>query len=68
MQTIRDNIKTRQADRGWTVYRLAKVSGVSEATVRKFLSGQIDTTTERADAMLAALAQKRSKKRSNTGS
>lgn len=40
---------------GWTNTKLAEASGLPESTVRRYLTGIIDTGTEKADRMLAAL-------------
>ena len=55
MIPIRENIKLQTAFLGWTAYRLAKESGVSASTVERYLKGDIDTTTKKADKMLSAL-------------
>jgi len=51
----RQTILTHRTRLGWTNYRLAKESGVPESTVRRYLAGQIDTTTEKADRMMGAM-------------
>ena len=55
-QTIRAHVRAQRDALGWSNYRLSKASGIPLSTVKDYLAGAHDTTTERADAMLAALA------------
>jgi len=56
-----DSVDTRQhieqlRERiGWSLYRLAKESGVPYTIVHNFLGGKRDIYTKHADAMLCAL-------------
>jgi len=58
MTSTHQQIKTLMIQHGWNPHRLAKASGVAESTVRDFLDGRNDTTTAKADAMLAVLLTK----------
>lgn len=54
-QSTRDELRAMRDAMGWSNYQLAEAAGLSgEAVVRRYLSGQTDIGTTKADAMRAA--------------
>ena len=56
--TIRTRVVQQMESQQLTAWNLAKMSGVKYDTVRRFVSGTHDTTTDKASLMLEALATK----------
>ena len=54
--TIRDTIRTLVSDSGISLRDLADASGVSRTQLGDFLTGRKDATSQKIDALLAALA------------
>jgi transcriptional regulator with XRE-family HTH domain len=55
MTTIQATITARAAQLGLTAYGLAKLAGMSEETVRRYLYGKQDMTSEKVDKLLDVL-------------
>ena len=55
--TIREQVRAAHAASGLSVNALARLAGLPESTVRRYLAGEIDTATAKADALLAAMAE-----------
>ncbi len=52
---IRLQISEARIKKGWSYDRLAYEAGISRSAVVRYLAGQTDTGTEKADAMLNAM-------------
>jgi transcriptional regulator with XRE-family HTH domain len=53
--SLADVLRAEIGRRGWTAYRLAKESGISEPTARRFLAGANDPTLSNIEKVLGAL-------------
>ena len=53
--TIRTRVVKQMESQQLTAWHLAKISGLKYDTVRRFVSGTHDTTTDKASLMLEAL-------------
>lgn len=55
---IRQKIKTEAQKQGFSVYRLAKLSGLQITQLGKYLKGESDIGTEKASKLLEVLGIK----------
>ena len=55
MASIADGLRRAIKRSGMSRYRVAQLSGISEAVLSRFASGQTDLTMENADKLCAAL-------------
>jgi transcriptional regulator with XRE-family HTH domain len=55
MQTIQATITARASHLGLTAYALAKITGISTETIRRFFAGEQDMTGQKLDKLLDAL-------------
>jgi transcriptional regulator with XRE-family HTH domain len=55
MASIANELRRAIKRSGMTRYRVAQLSGISEAVLSRFVNGQTDLTMENADKLCAAL-------------